>query len=119
MIGPEAMQGDGGAPAPVQRLRPINPKDVGPHDLKAMVYLLNRLGKSEAEITRVLICDLGLRFRPDRISADDPRTGDMVELGDNRAVYVNERIEISDPMTWKALCMNASPDAVYTLAGGR
>lgn len=119
MIGQQGMQVDAGALAPVQRLRAIDPKDVGPHDLKAMVYVLKRLGKNLDEITRLLLVDMGLKLSPERISADDPRTGDMVELGGNRAVYVNERIEISDPRTWKALCMNASPDAVYTLAGGR
>lgn len=119
MIGPEGMTVDPGAQAPVQRLRHFDPKNVGPHEYTAILYVLRRMGMNGEEIDRLLKHRLGLKFQGERISADDPRTGDMIELGDNRVVYVNERIEINDPMTWKALCMDAHPDAVYMLAGGR
>lgn len=122
MIGPDILDAAGNVAAEVdkvQRLRPFDAANVNIHELKAIVHVLLMMGMDYEEINYVLHHVAKLKMQPLRISADDPRTGDIVELGGTRVVYVNERIEINDPMTWKALCMNASPDAVYTLAGGR
>jgi hypothetical protein len=109
----------------VERRVGFDPANCSPEQWAALVWLMNQSVDciSISDEAQMAVLQERVTVRPTRISADEPRTGDCLELAaapgqEGRRFFfvsVDPRRVIGDPVAWRSLCK--TPGSTVHLGG--